>query len=112
MDTQENMVPNEPVAKEGDTMGARIVAGLIIVILAAVLIIAIVPGWKDIVLDAITTSNEEKLLNAVNKLGEKIPEGGHLSEEELLERVNALEAGSLSAEEAQALLDGIENINN
>jgi len=112
MDTQENMVPNEPVVKEGDTMGARLVAGLVIVILAAVLIIAIVPGWKEVVLDALTVSKEERLLNAVNKLGAKIPEGERLSEEELIEEVNRLGTQTLSPGEAEALLEGIRDINN
>lgn len=90
---------------------ARIyVAAGIILVLAIVLAVIIVPGWRDAVRTFIFGDERAELLRNVNQLGERIPEDERLSEEELILEVNTLSSTSLSAEESDAALEGLNQI--
>lgn len=87
-----------------------LVAAGIILVLAIVLAVIIVPGWRDAVRNFIFGDQRAELLRNVNKLGERIPEEERLNEEELILEVNTLSSTNLSAEESEAALEGLNQI--
>ena len=113
MDNMQESVGNQtPVQKpEQVEIRARIVAALIIAVLAIGIIVAIIPGWRAAVLDTFFMSKQERLLQAVNKLGERIPEGERPTEEELLNAVGSLNTEPLTAQASIEALESLKAIN-
>jgi len=107
MDMQESVVASNPAPK-GGSFAARLTAGIIIILLAGVLIIALVPGWRASVLDFFLESPQEMLLKEVAATEARLSGQERLSEEELLGEMDGLRVAPLSEEEVAALLDEIQ----
>lgn len=110
MDNMQENVETEPFASEEMPQKAKIFAGLIIALLAVVIIIAIVPGWRSAVLDTIFMNEQERLIQKANKLGDRIPEGEYPTEAELLGAAAELNTQPLTDDEANQVLEGLDAI--
>jgi hypothetical protein len=82
---QENQEPTMPApVEEAPKASARIVAGVIILLLAGVLAIAVVPGWREAVTKMFFGSPEKRLLQELDQINSETPEEFKATGAELL----------------------------
>lgn len=103
-------VPTQSSTPKDSELKMRIVAGVVVGLLAVGIIIAIVPSWRSALLDTFFMTKQERLLKSVNALAERIPEGEYPTEDELLQAVAELNTQTLTAEEAQRALEELDAI--
>jgi len=82
---QENQEPQAPAPTvESPKTSARIVAGVVILLLAGVLAIAVVPGWREAVTKMFFGSPEKRLLQELDEINNETPEENKATGAELL----------------------------
>lgn len=83
---------------------ARLIVGISSIIIAVLVVILLVPGFRATIVDWVTTSDEERLKNALQDLKERA-NGETLTAEAAEEIFLELEVTALTPEQ-QALLEG------